>query len=52
MKRSCLSALLLALALPTAMAEERMPWAKDWESAQRAAAGAKKLIMVDFYTNW
>jgi len=51
MKIRSLSALVLALAVP-ALAEEKMPWAKDWESAKQAAAGSKKLVMVDFYTTW
>lgn len=29
-----------------------MPWAKDWADAQKSAAASKKLIMVDFYTDW
>ena len=34
-------------AVPTAI-----KWAKDWPSAQKAAAASGKLIMVDFYTDW
>jgi len=34
-------------ATPTVIA-----WAKDWPTAQKAAAKSGKLIMIDFYTDW
>ena len=43
---------ILALAVPAVSAEEKIAWVKNWEAAQRKAADAKKLIMVDFYTDW
>jgi thiol:disulfide interchange protein len=33
-------------------AQPAIQWAKDWPSAQKAAADSGKLIMVDFYTDW
>jgi hypothetical protein len=52
MRSSCLFALAVALAVQVAAADETMPWAKDWEAAKKTAADAKKLIMVDFSTEW
>lgn len=52
MRTRCMAALVLAWAVSSAIAEEKMPWAKDWESAKKAAADGKKLIMVDFSTVW
>lgn len=37
---------------PEPVARPAIQWAKDWPSAQKAAAGSGKLIMVDFYTDW
>jgi hypothetical protein len=51
MKLGRASLLVAAFAVSTCLAEE-MPWAKDWESAKKAAAESKKLLMVDFYTDW
>ncbi len=47
-----LGVLVLALAVPAVLADKTMPWAKDWESAKKAAADSKKLVMVDFSTSW
>ncbi len=43
---------LLALSAAGAVQAQKMPWAKDFASAQKAAASAKKLVMLDFYTDW
>ncbi len=37
---------------PKPAAPTAIKWAKDWPSAQKAAAVSGKLIMVDFYTDW
>ncbi len=44
--------LALALVVPAVLAEDKMPWVKDYASAKKAAADSKKLIMVDFSTTW
>ena len=51
MKTTVLFAASLALLAPGVRADE-MPWAKDWESAQKAAKASKKLLMLDFFTEW
>ncbi|MCH8979705.1 MAG: hypothetical protein IH945_10765 [Armatimonadetes bacterium] len=42
---------VIALTAGLAFADE-MPWAKDFESAQRTAKSTGKLIMLDFYADW
>ncbi len=49
MNRRSLAILVLALAVPALVAEDKMPWAKDWESAKKTAADSKKLVMIDFW---
>lgn len=31
---------------------DEIQWAKDWDAATKAAGESKKLIMIDFYTDW
>ncbi len=52
MRTRVLGVLVVALAVPALLADEKMPWAKDWASAKKAAAEANKLVMVDFATSW
>jgi thiol:disulfide interchange protein len=62
MRRHSVGALVLAFTASVACAQEakpaqetknaEFPWAKDWESAKKTAADSKKLVMVDFYTDW
>lgn len=37
---------------PAAKSATQIAWAKTFEEAQEKASSAKKLIMVDFYTDW
>lgn len=40
------------LASVVAHAQEEMPWAKSFDAATQQASSSKKLIMLDFYTDW
>ncbi len=47
-----LGVLVLARAVPAVLADDKIPWVKDWASAKKSAADSKKLVMVDFSTTW
>ncbi|MFQ5805926.1 MAG: hypothetical protein ACE5I3_05700 [Phycisphaerae bacterium] len=51
MKTKWIPAIVLTCATQ-ALAEETMPWAKDYDAARTAAAASGKLIMIDFYADW
>jgi hypothetical protein len=51
MKKLLVPAALLAAFTVGAQAQT-MPWAKDFAAAQKLAASTKRLVMVDFYTDW
>jgi hypothetical protein len=51
MKPVHVGALILAMGTSALMAAE-MPWAKDWESAAKAAADSNRMTMVSFMTDW
>lgn len=38
-------------ATEAALAQE-MPWARSFDEAEKVAGQQKKLVMVDFYTDW
>ena len=40
------------LAFAAISGAQGMPWAKDFKAAKSAAEKSKKLIMIDFYTEW
>jgi len=42
----------MLLATPTAGAAEKVQWVKTVEAAKKQATRDKKLVMVDFYTDW
>ncbi len=44
-----LGVLTLALAVPAGLADDKIAWAKDWDSAKKTAADSKKLVMIDFW---
>lgn len=50
MKFKAFGALLLLLS--AGAAADQIRWAKDWTSAKAAAKAGKKLIMIDFFTEW
>ncbi len=52
MRARGLAVLVMALAVPALMADDKMPWAKNWASAKKAAADKNKLVMLDFSTSW
>lgn len=43
---------LFAVALTSQTFAGEIGWAKDLASAQKAAAKSKKIMMIDFYTDW
>ncbi len=51
MRQCTVTAFALVLLASAASAGE-MPWAKNWEDARKQATQSKKLMMVDFYTDW
>lgn len=46
------TAIAFALTVPALLADERIKWATDWESARKMAVEQKKLIFIDFYADW
>lgn len=51
MRQSVLATMIGLLAAATAAGQE-IQWAKDWDAACKLAGDSKKLIMIDFYTDW
>src|SRR3954468_6856059 len=45
-------AALFAVAVPSARADDVIPWGKDYKAALKAAQASGKPVLVDFWASW